>query len=132
MYVYGGKTSSVAQCFVRHCFEFLLEPPRKLSYSGFPISCFDTWKTLTFQVQKESIEMAADSQTVIDKSLRSVFGKLINSTSSIFYFNCLCYVLVGNIPYDVTEEKLKDIFSEAGPVVSFKYAFLYCVTFPIN
>jgi len=27
---------------------------------------------------------------------------------------------VGNIPYDVTEEKLKDIFSEAGPVVSFK------------
>jgi cleavage stimulation factor subunit 2 len=29
-------------------------------------------------------------------------------------------ILVGNIPYDVTEEKLKDIFSEAGPVVSFK------------
>ena len=28
---------------------------------------------------------------------------------------------VGNIPYDVTEEKLKDIFNEVGPVVSFKY-----------
>ncbi|XP_057368181.1 cleavage stimulation factor subunit 2-like isoform X1 [Daphnia carinata] len=47
--------------------------------------------------------MATDPQIVIDKSLRSVF--------------------VGNIPYDVTEEKLKDIFSEAGPVVSFKIVY---------
>ncbi|XP_046652509.1 cleavage stimulation factor subunit 2-like [Daphnia pulicaria] len=47
--------------------------------------------------------MATDPQVVIDKSLRSVF--------------------VGNIPYDVTEEKLKDIFSEAGPVVSFKIVY---------
>lgn len=36
----------------------------------------------------------------------------------------LLLFLVGNIPYDVTEEKLKDIFSEAGPVVSFKYCYL--------
>jgi cleavage stimulation factor subunit 2 len=28
---------------------------------------------------------------------------------------------VGNIPYEATEEKLKDIFSEVGPVLSFKY-----------
>ena len=28
--------------------------------------------------------------------------------------------LVGNIPYGVTEEQLKDIFSEAGPVISFR------------
>jgi len=27
---------------------------------------------------------------------------------------------VGNIPYEATEEKLKDIFSEVGPVLSFK------------
>ena len=27
-------------------------------------------------------------------------------------------VFVGNIPYDATEERLKDIFSEAGPVDS--------------
>jgi len=40
---------------------------------------------------------------VIDKSVRSVF--------------------VGNIPYEATEEKLKDIFSEVGPVVSFKLVF---------
>ena len=32
----------------------------------------------------------------------------------------IIFFTVGNIPYDVTEEKLKDIFSEAGPVVSFK------------
>jgi len=47
--------------------------------------------------------MATDPQVVIDKSIRSVF--------------------VGNIPYDVTEEKLKDIFSEVGPVVSFKIVY---------
>ncbi|XP_065838170.1 cleavage stimulation factor subunit 2-like [Oscarella lobularis] len=32
-------------------------------------------------------------------------------------------VFVGNIPYDATEEKLKDIFSEAGPVVSFRLVY---------
>jgi len=40
---------------------------------------------------------------VMDKSMRSVF--------------------VGNIPYEVTDDKLKDIFSEVGPVVSFKMVF---------
>ncbi|XP_040573452.1 cleavage stimulation factor subunit 2 [Lepeophtheirus salmonis] len=39
----------------------------------------------------------------IDKSARSVF--------------------VGNIPYEATEEKLKDIFSEVGPVTSFKLVY---------
>lgn len=42
-------------------------------------------------------------QSLMDKSLRSVF--------------------VGNIPYEVTEEKLKDIFSEVGPVLSFKLVY---------
>lgn len=28
---------------------------------------------------------------------------------------------MGNIPYEATEEQLKDIFSEVGPVVSFRY-----------
>jgi len=39
----------------------------------------------------------------MDKSLRSVF--------------------VGNIPYEATEEKLKDIFNEVGQVVSFKLVY---------
>ncbi|XP_044728603.1 cleavage stimulation factor subunit 2 isoform X2 [Chrysoperla carnea] len=42
-------------------------------------------------------------QNIMDKSMRSVF--------------------VGNIPYEATEEKLKDIFSEVGPVLSFKLVF---------
>lgn len=67
--------------------------------------------------------MAADPQIVIDKSIRSVFGwyPLVISLNLSWHF-IIDYiaVLVGNIPYDVTEEKLKDIFSEAGPVVSFK------------
>lgn len=29
---------------------------------------------------------------------------------------------MGNIPYEATEEKLKDIFNEVGPVISFKYS----------
>jgi cleavage stimulation factor subunit 2 len=39
----------------------------------------------------------------IDKSQRSVF--------------------VGNIPYEATEERLKEIFSEVGPVISFKLVY---------
>lgn len=42
-------------------------------------------------------------QNVLDKSLRSVF--------------------VGNIPYEATEEKLKEIFNEVGPVLSFKLVY---------
>ncbi|XP_054268406.1 cleavage stimulation factor subunit 2-like [Macrosteles quadrilineatus] len=42
-------------------------------------------------------------QNLLDKSMRSVF--------------------VGNIPYEATEEKLKDIFNEVGPVLSFKLVF---------
>lgn len=41
--------------------------------------------------------------SIMDKSLRSVF--------------------IGNIPYEATEEKLKDIFSEVGPVMSLKLVF---------
>ncbi|KAF2360869.1 RNA recognition motif domain [Trinorchestia longiramus] len=42
----------------------------------------------------------SETSAVVEKSLRSVF--------------------VGNIPYEATEEKLKDIFNQVGPVVSFK------------
>ncbi|GAB0088192.1 Cleavage stimulation factor subunit 2 [Sergentomyia squamirostris] len=42
-------------------------------------------------------------QSIMDKSMRSVF--------------------VGNIPYEATEEKLKEIFSEVGPVISLKLVF---------
>ncbi|KAL5240127.1 hypothetical protein ACI65C_007537 [Semiaphis heraclei] len=42
-------------------------------------------------------------QNILDKSMRSVF--------------------VGNIPYEATEEKLKDIFCEVGPVISFKLVY---------
>ncbi|XP_037028123.1 cleavage stimulation factor subunit 2 tau variant [Bradysia coprophila] len=42
-------------------------------------------------------------QSIMDKSMRSVF--------------------VGNIPYEATEEKLKEIFCEVGPVVSLKLVF---------
>jgi len=30
-------------------------------------------------------------------------------------------ILVGNIPFDVTESELRDKFEQAGPIVSFRY-----------
>jgi len=47
--------------------------------------------------------MNLNDPSVMDKSMRSVF--------------------VGNIPYEATEEKLKDIFCEVGPVTSFKLVY---------
>jgi len=38
-------------------------------------------------------------------------------------FSIQLLFLVGNIPYEATEEKLKDIFSEVGPVLSLKLVF---------
>ncbi|KAK4305974.1 hypothetical protein Pmani_022167 [Petrolisthes manimaculis] len=45
----------------------------------------------------------SETSAVVEKSLRSVF--------------------VGNIPYEATEEKLRDIFSQVGPVLSFKLMY---------
>ena len=50
----------------------------------------------TFQRNQNNIKMNEPGGKVMDKSLRSVF--------------------VGNIPYEATEEKLKDIFNEVGQV----------------
>lgn len=72
----------------------------------------------------------------MDKSMRSVFGRYLpNRLASYNYpdaniyawvklgFNNFFLFSVGNIPYEATEEKLKDIFSEVGPVLSFKLVF---------
>ncbi|XP_023653616.1 cleavage stimulation factor subunit 2 isoform X1 [Paramormyrops kingsleyae] len=50
-----------------------------------------------------SVVSAAGRDPAVDRSLRSVF--------------------VGNIPYEATEEQLKDIFSEVGLVVSFRLVY---------
>ena len=36
----------------------------------------------------------------------------------------LFILIVGNIPYEASEEQLKEIFSEVGPVVSFRLVFV--------
>lgn len=59
-----------------------------------------------------------NDQSVMDKSMRSVFGKrkcLVYSELFVIRF-----FSDGNIPYEATEEKLKEIFSEVGPVLSLK------------
>uniref|UniRef100_A0A8C8C4P4 RRM domain-containing protein n=1 Tax=Oncorhynchus tshawytscha TaxID=74940 RepID=A0A8C8C4P4_ONCTS len=50
-----------------------------------------------------AVVAAAGRDPAVDRSLRSVF--------------------VGNIPYEATEEQLKDIFSEVGLVVSFRLVY---------
>lgn len=45
----------------------------------------------------------------------------VNQFATWFLIVCIL-VTVGNIPYEATEEQLKDIFSEVGLVVSFRYA----------
>lgn len=64
-------------------------------------------------------------QNILDKSMRSVFGTIFIYVLTYFvttnYTLLLLVFLVGNIPYEATEEKLKDIFNEVGPVISFKY-----------
>lgn len=59
-----------------------------------------------------------NDQSVMDKSMRSVFGEF---TILIWRYktNEMSFS-VGNIPYEATEEKLKEIFSEVGPVISLK------------
>lgn len=51
------------------------------------------------------------------RGARCVFG----TESSVVFPNC-SLILVGNIPYDATEQQLTDIFSQVGPVVSFRCA----------
>ncbi|XP_044262378.1 cleavage stimulation factor subunit 2 tau variant isoform X2 [Tribolium madens] len=57
----------------------------------------------SFQILIKTITMDNLEANIMDKSMRSVF--------------------VGNIPYEATEEKLKDIFGEVGQVLSFKLVF---------
>ena len=35
----------------------------------------------------------------------------------------MMFIIVGNIPYEASEEQLKEIFSDVGPVVSFRLTF---------
>ncbi|RHZ07020.1 hypothetical protein DYB31_004970 [Aphanomyces astaci] len=51
---------------------------------------------------------------------RSVFGAFMGypASSHLTMLHVVC--LVGNIPYDVSEETLKNIFSAVGPVVNFR------------
>lgn len=61
-----------------------------------------------------------NDQSVMDKSMRSVFGKWELEISPNSLIIALPELPVGNIPYEATEEKLKEIFSEVGPVLSLK------------
>lgn len=77
----------------------------------------------------------SNDQSIMDKSMRSVFGKYLANQQIVDCLNNKLYLTlliwlgffiwfqmfsVGNIPYEATEEKLKEIFSEVGPVISLK------------
>jgi len=54
--------------------------------------------------------------------VNSEYTQFAPSYSGEKYCNfCVVFnVLVGNIPYEATEEQLKEIFCQAGPVASFR------------
>ena len=39
---------------------------------------------------------------------------------------CFYIHLVGNIPYELTEDQLTEVFKEVGPVVSFRFVQNLC------
>merc|ERR1719186_56585 len=47
----------------------------------------------------------------------------MNDPNNMIMNKSMRSVFVGNIPYEATEEKLKDIFSEVGSVASFKLVY---------
>lgn len=53
------------------------------------------------------------------RSARCVFGDILLYSTNFSYFR----LLVGNIPYDATEQQLIEVFQQAGPVVSFRLVF---------
>lgn len=61
---------------------------------------------LVFSAQDRAADLLSDMTAV-----QGVLSAAERSVRSVF---------VGNIPYEATEEQLKDIFSEVGPVVSFR------------
>ena len=60
-----------------------------------------------------------DQNNDMSRSMRSVFGEYSHAGLVVSNIVFVCN-LVGNIPYDATEEKLKEIFSAVGPVISFR------------
>lgn len=71
---------------------------------------------LVFSVQYRFISNQPTWSFVMGTSGNRVYG-----TSIPYLLLMIKTLVVGNIPFDVTEEQLVEIFSEAGPVVSFKY-----------
>lgn len=64
---------------------------------------------LVFSAQDRAADLLSDMTAV-----QGVLSAAERSVRSVF---------VGNIPYEATEEQLKDIFSEVGPVVSFRLVY---------
>ncbi|KAG1691853.1 Cleavage stimulation factor subunit 2 [Nymphon striatum] len=69
--------------------------------------------------QNVASAVAAFAANDREKQLRSVFGSKSRERS----LDIPGRSHVGNIPYEATEEQLKDIFSEVGPVVTFRLVF---------
>ena len=63
-----------------------------------------------------------------DKAMRSIFGelKLVSLRFSFCHFLSLSLSLssVANIAFETTEEQLRSVLSEVGPVMSLKYVII--------
>ena len=69
-----------------------------------------------------------------DKAMRSIFGelKLVNLRFSFCHFLSLSLSSVANIAFETTEEQLRSVLSEVGPVMSLKYVIIIMNGWPPN
>lgn len=58
-----------------------------------------------------------------DKAMRSIFGEL-EWMFSFCHFISLSLSSVANIAFETTEEQLRSVLSEVGPVMSLKYVIM--------
>lgn len=50
-----------------------------------------------------------------------LYIKLVMTFQTINIVLFFFFILVGNIPYELTEDQLTEVFKEVGPVLSFRY-----------
>ena len=60
----------------------------------------------------------------VNKVLGFIIYDFFDSLTAYMMYDYAMFIIVGNIPYEASEEQLKEIFSDVGPVVSFRLTFM--------
>lgn len=92
--------------------------------------CIRIW-TVNYQISSIILIISNDCDCLkLFKQKENSYSCASLSVSSVTMQMVLSCVSVGNIPYDATEEQLKEIFNQVGQVVSFR--FVWCLFFSLH